>query len=168
VTSVSVHGLVRFPLRRRLSRRDEERPQGDASVATPVPDLTLPTPPKARPRRPPQVDPWLRQAPAGRARPDPVQPPIALGIERLDVALRQTVPVGGWSSTRGPWRRTWCPSGPGGGRIGAACARRTGGGTRRACSGGPLKGLSPSSAVAERVSLLPAHASRPVSLRAPT
>ena len=67
VTSFSVSGPARFPLGRRLYRRDEELTQWEACVAKHVPELKIPTDNKARNRLQKQVDPVWLQDPELRA-----------------------------------------------------------------------------------------------------
>ena len=64
VTGGSVSGPGRVPWGRGRSRRAEERTPWAAEAATPGPALTRPPEPKARHRRPQQVDPGWRQDPA--------------------------------------------------------------------------------------------------------
>jgi hypothetical protein len=94
VTSFSVSGAVRFPLDRRLDRRDAELTPWEAAVATHLPDLKIPTDNKARNRLHKQVDPVLLQDPECRARPAPFHPKIALAIELVEAAIRHKGPLG--------------------------------------------------------------------------
>jgi hypothetical protein len=94
VTSLYVSGPVRFPVGLRLYRRYEELTQWEASVATHVPELTIPTEKKARNRLHKQVDPVLLQDPEFRARHEQFQTKIALAIELVEEAIRHKVPFG--------------------------------------------------------------------------
>jgi hypothetical protein len=94
VTSLSGSGLVRFPLGRRLSRRDAAVIPGEAWVAHHCPALQIPTDPLARHRVHPQVDPVLLQAPEFRARQERCRTKIPLATDLVEEAIRQNGPCG--------------------------------------------------------------------------
>jgi hypothetical protein len=94
VTSVYVSGPVRFPLGLRRYRRDEELTQWAACVAKHVPDLQIPTDVKARNRLHKQVDPVWLQDPECRVRHEPCRTNIVLAIALVEEAIRCTVPFG--------------------------------------------------------------------------
>jgi len=94
VTSLSVSVPVRFPLGRRLYRRDEALTQWEAGVATHVPELKRPTDHKARNRLHQQVDPVWLQDPECRARHEPFRTTIAMAIARVEEAIRHNGPFG--------------------------------------------------------------------------
>jgi hypothetical protein len=94
VTSLYVSGPVRFPLGRRLDRRDEALTQWEACVAKHVPDLKIPTDTKGRNRLHKQVAPVWLQDPNFRARPGQFRTKIALAIELIEEAIRHKVPFG--------------------------------------------------------------------------
>ena len=94
VTGFSVSGPVRFPVGLRLYRRDEALTQGEASVATHVPDLKMPPEKKARNRLHQQVDPVWLQDPEFQARQEPFRTPMALAMVLVAEAIRSKVPCG--------------------------------------------------------------------------
>jgi hypothetical protein len=94
VTSFYVSGPVRFPLDLRLYRRYEELTQWETSVAKHFPDLQIPTDKKARNRLHQQVDPVLLQDPDFRARHEQFRTKIALAMDLVEAAIRRKVPFG--------------------------------------------------------------------------
>lgn len=173
VTSFSVSGPVRFPLGLRRSRRYEALTPWDAAVVRHVPALKIPTETKARNRLHTQVDPVWLQDPAFRARHEQCRTNIALAMELGEEASRHNVPAGvvvfdawylaedvvqvlarrrqDWISLRKKNRLLETASVP-----------------LREATGWPLPRPGPHMAVDERVPLIPAHASRPVTVREQT
>ena len=94
VTSVSVSGPGRFPVALRLDRRDEALPQWEAYVATHCPDLQLPTDRKGRNRLHQQGAPVLLQDPECRGRQAQFRTTMALAMELVEEAIRHQGPLG--------------------------------------------------------------------------
>jgi len=95
VMSCSVSGAVRFPLDRRLYRRDEELTPWEAAVTKHVPDGKILTDQKARRRLHTQVDPVWLQDPALRSRHEPCRTKLARAVDLVEGAIRHNVPCGG-------------------------------------------------------------------------
>jgi hypothetical protein len=170
VTSLYVSGPVRFPLGLRLYRRYEELTQWDAYVAKHFPDLTIPTATQARNRLHKQVDPVLLQDPEFRARHEQFQTKIALAIELIEEAIRHKVPFGvvvfdTWYLAEdlvhvlARRRKDWVSL------LKKNRGLETASFHLRDANGWPLKLPGPHIAVEELVSLIPANAYRPVSVR---
>jgi SRSO17 transposase len=170
VTSLYVSGPVRFPLGLRLYRRYEELTQWDAYVAKHFPDLKIPTTTKARNRLHKQVDPVLLRDPEFLARHEQFQTKIALAIELIEEAIRHKVPFGvvvfdTWYLAEdlvhvlARRRKDWVSL------LKKNRGLETASFHLRDANGWPLKLPSPHIAVAELVSLIPANAYRPVSVR---
>jgi hypothetical protein len=167
VTSFYVSGPVRFPLDLRLSRRDVERTQWEAAVATHVPDLTIPRETTGRHRLHQQVDPVLLQDAECRARHEPFQTTISLAIELVDAAIRGQVPCGvvvfdAWSLAEDVMqvlarrRKDWISV------LNKNRLVETGSFHLRDAHGWPLTRPGPHLAVEALVPLIPAAAYRPV------
>jgi hypothetical protein len=170
VPSCDGSGPVRCPRGRRLSRRAEALRQGEAAVATHVPERQRPAESNARHRRHQQGAVGLLQAPELLARHAPVRTPMALALAWVAEAIRRQGPVGvggfeagslaqdvghglarrrqDWSS----WRTTTRRLEP------ASCHRRE-------AKGGTLQWPSPPLAAEARGPGSPATASRPVQVR---
>jgi hypothetical protein len=160
---------VRFPLDLRLYRRDEELTSWEAAVAKHFPEVKIPTDKKARNRLHKQVDPVLLQEPECRARHAQFRTKIALASERIEEAIRPTVPLGGvvfdaWSLAEDliqvlARRRTdWISL------LKTNRLLETASFLLRAANGWTLKLPGPHSAVEELVPLIPATASHPVTV----
>jgi hypothetical protein len=170
VTSFSVSGPVRFPVERRLDRRDEELTPWEAAVAQHVPDLQIPTANKGRHRRHRPVDPvWLQDL-EFRARHAPFRTTMALAIDWVEAAIRHQVPLGvvvfdAWSLAEdlvrvlARRRKDWISRLKKNRRLDTASVHR------REAHGWTLKLPGPHLAVKDRVPLLPATAYRPVTIR---
>jgi hypothetical protein len=169
VTSVYVSGPVRFAVGLRLYRRDEELTQWEASVAKYVPDLQIPTATKARNRLHKEVDPMWLQEPEFRARHEQFQTKIALAIALVEEAIRRNVLCGvgvfdAWYLAEDMVRvlarrwKDWIT------RLKTNRLLETASFQLRDANGWPLKLPAPHLAVEELVSLIPAHASRPVNV----
>ena len=169
VTSVSVSGPGRLPLDLRLDRRDEELTPWAAAVAQHVPDATIPTDHKARPRLHPQVAPGWRPDPACRARHEPCRTTIALAIALIEEAIRHHVPLGvvvfdAWSLAEDVlqvWARRRQDRLS---RLNTNRLPETASVLRRDANGWTLKLPGPHRAVEALVPLIPATASRPVNV----
>lgn len=94
VTSFYVSGAVRFPLELCLYRRDEERTDGEATVAKHFPAIKRPSEQKARNRLHKQVEPMVLQEADFRARHEPFRTKIALAIDLVEAAIRHKGPLG--------------------------------------------------------------------------
>jgi hypothetical protein len=169
VTGFSVSGPVRFPLGLRLYRRDEELTQWAADVAKHCPDLKLPTENKARHRLHKQGDPGLLQDPEFPARHEQFRTKIALAMEWVEEAIRSQGPFGVvvfdawylaedvvrvWARRRKDWVRLRNTN-----RL-----LETASWQRRDINGWAMKLPGPQIAVEELVPLIPATASRPVTV----
>ena len=173
VTSLAVRGPVRFPLGLRLYRRDEELTQWEAAVAKHVPDVTIPRERTARNRLHTQVDPVLLEDPEFRARHEPFQTTIGLAMELVEAAIRCKVPCGvvgfdawylaeEWVQGLARRRQDWISLLNRNRRLETASVQL------RDAHGGTLQLPGPPIAVEDLVPLIPANASRPVSIRGHT
>jgi hypothetical protein len=173
VTSFYVSGPVRCPVGLRLDRRSEELPQWEAYVAQHFPDLQLPRDKKARTRLHKQVDPVLLEEPAFRARHAPCRTKIALAIELVEEAIRHQVPFGvvvfeawylaeDWVRVLARRRQDWSSL------LNTNRLLETASVHLRDANGWTLTLPGPHLAVEELVPLIPANASRPVTVGEPT
>jgi DDE superfamily endonuclease len=169
-TGFSVSGPVRFPLGLRLYRRYAALTQWEAAVAQHFPTRQSPTTSQARNRLPQQVEPVLLQDSECRARHEQFRTKMALAIDLVDEALGRKVPFGvvvfdAWylaeELVRGLARRRKAWSS----RRNKNRGLETASVHLRATHGWPLKLPGPRSAVKALVPLLPANASRPVTVR---
>jgi DDE superfamily endonuclease len=173
VTSFSVSGPVRFPLGLRLYRRDEELTPWEATVAKHVPAIKIPPEKKARNRLHQQVDSVLLQDPDFRARHEQFRTKIALAMELVEAAIRHKVPFGvvvfdAWYLAEElvrvleRRRKDWISL------LKKNRLLETASFQLRDANGRALKLPGPHIAVEELVPLIPAHAYRPVKIRAHT
>jgi hypothetical protein len=173
VTSLYVSGSVRFPLELRLYRRYEELTQWEASVAKHFPDVKIPTEKKARNRLHTQVDSGLLEDPDFRKRHEQFQTKIALAIDLVEEAIRRKVPCGvvvfdAWYLAEdlvrvlARRRKDWISI------LKTNRGLETASFQLRDANGWPLKLPGPHIAVEALVSLIPAHAYRPVTIREQT
>jgi hypothetical protein len=172
-TSFSVSGPVRFPLGRRLYRRDEELTPWEAAVAKPVPALKIPTDNKAQNRLHQQVDPVLLQDPEFRARHEPLRTTMAPAIDLVEDALGRNVPCGvvvfdAWSLAEDLGQASTRRRKDGIILLNTHRRRETASVHRRDAHGWTLTRPGPHLAVEERVRLIPATASRPITVSAQT
>jgi hypothetical protein len=169
VTSLYVSGPVRFPLGLRLSRRDEELTQWEACVAKYFPDLTIPRDTKGRHRVHIQVDPVLLQDLEFRARHEQFRTNIAWAIDLVEEAIRRKVPFGGvgfdaWYLAEdvvrvlARRRKDW------GSLLKKNRGLETASVQLRDANGWAMKLPGPHLAVEDLVPLIPAQASRPVTV----
>jgi hypothetical protein len=93
VTSADVRGPVRWPVARRLSRREAARPPWEAGVHPPCPDRPIPTQTKKRTHLHQVGAPVVWQAPACATVPQQLRPKSALGMALLAAAMHHRVPL---------------------------------------------------------------------------
>jgi len=173
VTSLYVSGPVRFPVDLRLYRRYEELTQWDAAVAKHFPDLKIPTDTKGRNRLHTQVDPVLLEDPDFRKRHEQFRTKITLAMELVEEAIRRKVPFGvvvfdAWYLAEDlvqvlvRRRKDWISV------LKKNRGLETASFQLRDANGWPLKLPAPHLAVEALVSLIPANAYRPVTVREQT
>jgi hypothetical protein len=160
---------VRFPVGGRLYRRDEELTQWEAAVAKHVPELKIPTERKARNRLHTQVDPVWLPDPECRARHEQFRTNIALAIELVEEAIRHQVPFGvvgfdAWSLAEDVVRVLARRRTDGSSRLKTNRRLETASFHLRDAQGWTLKLPGPHIGVAKLVPLIPATASRPVTV----
>ena len=173
VTSFSVSGPVRFPLGLRLYRRYEELTPWEAAVAKHFPALQIPTNTKAGNRLHQEVDPVLLQDPEFRARHEQFRTKITLAIDLVEEAIGRKGPFGvvvfdAWYLAEDlvrvlARRRTDWSS-----LLKKNRGLETASFHLRDTNGWPMKLPGPHMAVEELVPLIPANASRHVTVREQT
>ncbi len=142
-------------------------------MAKHVPDLKIPPDTKGRNRLHKQVDPVLLQDPECRARHEQFRTKIALAIELIEEAIRHKVPCGvvvfdAWYLAEdlvqvlARRRKDWISLLKTNRRLETASVHR------RDANGWALKLPAPHIAVEDLVPLIPANASRPISVREQT